>query len=706
MSARGEVRYRLTADTKDFESGFKRAEKQLDTTAQKMGKFADATGRTATTLARSASTFGLPVDALRKLDDAMDVAEIGFNNLSKAAVGFNAATLGVVGAGLAIGTMLGGWLRHIKAVEEFADRAAMALRRLFTSQAQLDRQALGDMSQKDWLARSGIAGTHAGVRSGLMSHLQSAGSSDKTLKKFGFEKEVEDANEAARKREEAQRKLSALLDHEERVTKNVTASITAMFDAQGEAFMAAHAIENTGPMRLPKQRDLGIGAAMAGGLVPGVHAASAPGFGSRFGSALMGGLPGVLLGALQGGGNIGKSFGGFLGGTLGGTLGKAGTLLGSLLPGVGTIIGGLGGGLLGKALGGIGKLFGFGGPSKEEREAERQAEEAKKERIRKGALASRAEGISGLMEHGPAFFMAKGIGSAEEAERAGTQFVAAWSAVVKEKGPAAAAEAFGGAFDKMRDEILGKGLELPAWMKSVEGQMGLGRNAAFAGVANTARTGASFLGALGSAGGLTGDVFRSFEQEARAAFAGGKAIAGGEGLADAEATKAGFSAANPLLKELVNQSVLGDHTLSADIQEMVKAQGIVPDVEFQQLDELRAIRAAVTGLGGASPSGGGGSGGYSGGFAPGGDGIPQFHSGGYTGKGGLALLHPDEFVVPGHRMRSGGRGNVSVTVNVGGTNATPDQIAAAAEVGVRRALRGGRSGIPRDLEQAGFVRRK
>jgi hypothetical protein len=67
-------------------------------------------------------------------------------------VGWNAATLGVVGAGAALGFVIGGWLRDIPAVAKAADNAAAAFMRLFRSQETLDREALGNMSQKDWLA--------------------------------------------------------------------------------------------------------------------------------------------------------------------------------------------------------------------------------------------------------------------------------------------------------------------------------------------------------------------------------------------------------------------------------------------------------------------------------------------------------------------------------------------------------------------------
>lgn len=706
MSARGEVRYRLTADTKDFESGFKRAEKQMETTGQKMGKLADATGRTATVMARSAQTFGLPADALRKLDDVMDITEIGFNNLSKAAVGFNAATLGVVGAGLALGSAIGTWLRGFEGVRKAADSAAEALVRLFTAQSDLDRQALGKESQASWRARTGLTEErHQADRQNKLNMLKAGGASadmmravllGETTRKDPIAEQIKALEKVAResvKVAKAVDKMGASMLAAARVADpfgdllGVTAS---------EAEISANYLNS-----LPGGTDPFFG--MDPGGPQSTVALPAPRGPGMFSDAMKS-LPGVLLGALQGGGNPLKALGGLFGGAAGGGLGtKVGGLLGSFIPGLGTLLGGAAGGLLGKALGGIGKLFGFGGgPSKEEIAAKKAEEEAKRDRIRRGAIASRAEGIGGILEHGPGFFLGKGIGSAEEAERAGVQFVAAWSAVVKERGPVAAAEAFGGAFDKMKEEILGKGLALPEWMRSVESQMGLGRNAQFAGVANQARAGASFLNALGSAGGLTPEVFRSFEQEARAAFAGGKGVATAEGMQDAEATKAGFAAANPLLKELVNQSVLGDTALSADIQAMVEAQGIVPDVEFQQLDELRAIRGAVTGLNGPTPSGGGGGGSYTGG--DGGGGIPQFASGGYTGsRRGLALLHPDEFVIPGSKMRAGGGGGgINVTVHVADTNASPERIANAVATALERKT----SRLAQSMERTGFMRRK
>jgi len=116
--------------------------------SSKAAGFADAVGRTSTTLARSAEVFGLPIGPLRALDDAADVAELGLGNLSKAGAGFNAASLGVVGAGLAIGTMLGGLINQIPGVTAAVDKLTGSLHQLFTG---VDPKA-GLAGLKEWQA--------------------------------------------------------------------------------------------------------------------------------------------------------------------------------------------------------------------------------------------------------------------------------------------------------------------------------------------------------------------------------------------------------------------------------------------------------------------------------------------------------------------------------------------------------------------------
>jgi hypothetical protein len=104
-----------------------------DTLSIRAGKLSDAIGKTSTTLARSADAFGLSASAMRTVGDVADVAQLGFENLSKSAAGFNAASLAVVGAGLAIGTAIGNLLMKFDLVRESAFAAGEAIHNAFSS---------------------------------------------------------------------------------------------------------------------------------------------------------------------------------------------------------------------------------------------------------------------------------------------------------------------------------------------------------------------------------------------------------------------------------------------------------------------------------------------------------------------------------------------------------------------------------------------
>lgn len=142
------LKIELMADSTSFEKGFVGAGRSVDklsrtleplnrsmkgfgdsftSSSQRAGAFADSLGRVSTTLARSADAFGLPVQALRTLDDVSDVAELGLKNLTTGIAGFNAATLGIVGAGAAIGAALGTFANRFEAVRTFADQATKGL---------------------------------------------------------------------------------------------------------------------------------------------------------------------------------------------------------------------------------------------------------------------------------------------------------------------------------------------------------------------------------------------------------------------------------------------------------------------------------------------------------------------------------------------------------------------------------------------------
>src|SRR3990172_1168721 len=119
-------------------------------TSQRAGRLADTVGRVSTTLARSADSFGLPIGPLRALDDVADVAEIGFKNLSTSMAGFNAASIGVAGAGLAIGAAIGTMLNKFQAVRDAADAMVGPLARLVGLAGEVDKAAtegLGEFSR-------------------------------------------------------------------------------------------------------------------------------------------------------------------------------------------------------------------------------------------------------------------------------------------------------------------------------------------------------------------------------------------------------------------------------------------------------------------------------------------------------------------------------------------------------------------------------
>jgi len=111
-----------------------KASLSTETLNVRAGKLSDAIGRTSTTLARSADAFGLSAGAMRTIGDVADVAQLGFENLSKGAAGFNASSLAVVGAGLAIGTALGNLAMQFDVVRENAYAAGEAIHNAFSSQ--------------------------------------------------------------------------------------------------------------------------------------------------------------------------------------------------------------------------------------------------------------------------------------------------------------------------------------------------------------------------------------------------------------------------------------------------------------------------------------------------------------------------------------------------------------------------------------------
>lgn len=392
---------------------------------------------------------------------------------------------------------------------------------------------------------------------------------------------------------------------------------------------------------------------------------------------------------------------------------------------------------------------GLGVEERQARLEQLEREQAEKDRIKAAARQMREQGVAGLMSSAPAFFNAKTILTPEDARRQGTLFAAAWGAVVKEKGIVAAADAFSDAFAKMGSDMQKAGIEPPAWFKDIQDSflMGSGEtrvtgkrqkigkdgkpvfnedgtpkmietteaasglDETFRQIAESAQHAAEFLKALGEAGGVTTEAFRAFEDEARAAFFGGQNRALELGKTEEQAIKAGFGAANPLLRALVNESVVSGQTLSADIQAMVDQAGIVPDVEFQQLEELRQIRAAVQALSGVGKGPGPAEGTFG---TPGGgsadfggeDRYPGFASGGDVTRTGLALVHQGERVLSADDVAKGGTTiNMPVTVVASGNKATDDALVANLMDKMGRMLRKGKGrGFTSALTDDGFRR--
>jgi hypothetical protein len=715
------VTYKLGLDASGFARGVQTAEKSLsglskgaDSTASRFGKMADAIGKTSTTLARSASLFGLPVGALRAIDDAADVAEIGLKNLSKSAVGFNTASLGVAAAGFAIGYSLGSLARStFPELAKAADNAAAAMLRLVTSQKELDKQALGFGSQKDWMARTNAVEKHAEAQKKQFAMLKNMGMTPDQMKiQMGFEKKkdpmlqmieafekgIKDSQKAM---QDAQKGMEQWVKSAEvaraawdKFYKDLaTGARNAAFDVS--KLLGQRALDRGGNPFEQMQRQVSLNMGGSGRLLseettnvskfwsrdPDIQKELDASGGRLFGEATASGIDfskmlGDVAHAFQ---VLGVGSNSVLG-KLVGTLSVVGGALDSLNAAKASGATGLAG-LLGKAVPALGLASAgfslikglFGGKSKEEKEAERKQAEEQRRRIQDAAKQMRTSSVDALGSTGSAFFGARTIHTKAEAEHQGVLFAAAWGQVVKEKGIVAAADAFGEAFDKMKADIDAAGLEMPAWMQAISGQMGLGKNESFRAAANMGQTGAAFLGAMGGSGGLGPEEFRAFEQEARATFAAGEKAATEAGLESAEATKAGFSATNPLLQELLNQSVVSGQTLSADIQEMIEAANIVPDVDIQQLDELRQIRAAVQALAGSGgipiPGGDGGTG--TGGSEFGG-GFPQYAEGGPVKRTGLALVHEGEYVVSKDQTAQMGNTNYSISVQASGNKQTDE----------------------------------
>lgn len=175
----------------------KPAQDGLKSFSSSAGQMTGVVSRTSTTLARSADVFGLNAQALRALDDVMDVAGMGFENLSKSAAGFNVASIGVAGAGLAIGTAIGTWLNTFPEVREAADDLLGSIEMLFTgSNAAVERsQVMAGL--KDWQKKIKAIYDQVKARAGALP-VDEAGVRE-TIKATELKEKLAKASEIAKK---------------------------------------------------------------------------------------------------------------------------------------------------------------------------------------------------------------------------------------------------------------------------------------------------------------------------------------------------------------------------------------------------------------------------------------------------------------------------------------------------------------------------
>jgi hypothetical protein len=606
------------AATKGFASG-------MQSSTQRAGAFADAVGRTSTTLARSADAFGMNAAALRTLDDVMDVAELGFNNLSKAAVGFNAASIGVAGAGLAIGTMIGGWLRQIPAVEKAADKAAAALYRFFTGNGANPKNTAG---LKDFAKEMGARDAEAVLKQA--AQLRAQGMSSKDLEKFFGKRLTNDLREqlgltkkqleTAEKLAKAEEKRKDELEEIQRLFKGMPKGLVEMYKAattvstrnlmmpglatsvsSGYVGVSAKPTDNlmnslmgTGiatslSLSYSQEREIirreaaeraKEQAEASKNLVGTLDALS-----SQLNnlSNVVGGVAGKFLGILS---SISSGAGGMFSGLEGWKDAKGvkgiGGMLGKLSAGLGIVGSAIG--MVSGVVSGIKSLF--GGKSKEQKAAEEAAKKQKEEE-RKAAI--------------------------EEAKRLKTEGL---------KSAQAAAEALmdrmakGGMSDTLTaslNTLIGKVQD--ALLKSGLGYMAspaLRESEAFMGAQGMANDIAQLLAGMRAGGALDSGLLTASGGAAEEIRAQAVAAAEAAGMSTADATKAGFGAIAPLLREQLNAALASGNELDANTRALIeeaKKNGIdiladpaIESVAVQKdmLKELQAMNKSGGGMPDAS----------------------------------------------------------------------------------------------------------
>jgi hypothetical protein len=129
---------------------------------------------------KAAKSVGVSTDAMRVLGPASDVASTGMAGLTKSAVGFNAASIGIAAAGFSIGTAIGSWLNTFPAVQKAADSLFHSMFRFVGLAGEIDKSAtegIGAFSAK-------IAATNAEAQKKQVEGLRAQGVAAKDIAKL------------------------------------------------------------------------------------------------------------------------------------------------------------------------------------------------------------------------------------------------------------------------------------------------------------------------------------------------------------------------------------------------------------------------------------------------------------------------------------------------------------------------------------------
>ena len=556
----------------------------FDKSAKKTGEFAGAVGSAAKKMAGAADVFGLPAGALRNLDDAMDIAEIGLGNLTKSTAGFTAASAGVAAAGFSIGYAIGSWLNTFPAVQKAADGLFHSMFRMVGLAGDVQTFA---KSHKDFSAE--MAKSNEGAITKQVAQLREMGKSTKDIlaiykdanlsdalkQRLGLtEKTVKAEQEVAKAAEKYKQELAEV----NRIFKGENRGLVELYKA-GTSVTAKDFAKMTPGIATtfsqgeqvrassPQLRAMGEGAIATGlslsysqtldiQMKERAEAEKKATEGTdrlinTFGTlasqltnlqGVVGGFAGKLLGILS---SLSSGAGGIFSGLTGlGVKVGGGDGLGKLL---GKITGGLG--VVGSAVGLVGGVIGglkslFGGKSKEEKaaeEAKRKQAEADAKAAKEEAARAKLEGLKGAQSAAESLMGRMGSGNLSESLQA----------------------ALGSLLGSVQDALLKNGLGFMATgalrdSKAFGEAQGMAGDVA--GVIRGMRQGGAVDSGLLAAGGVAAK-----ELQAQAVAAAKEA-----GATDQEAQKAGFGAVSDLLREQLNASIQSGKALDENTKAMIE----------------------------------------------------------------------------------------------------------------------------------------